>query len=109
MKDAIGRRLYQARKGKNLTQEQLAEMLGMSVSAISRIETGRNVTSLETLIKICDALQIGLDELLYDEFPKHTAVQSPEIKQIVKLLNQMDHKSVRFILDVVQAYRATLN
>ena len=72
MRKNIGLRLSQARKVKGLTQEQLAELASFSVSEISRIETGRAETPLTTLQKLCDALQIGLDFLLYDCFPDKT-------------------------------------
>ena len=54
MRKNIGLRLSQARKEKNLTQEQLAERTSFSVSEISRIETGRNDAPLGTLKKLCD-------------------------------------------------------
>ena len=41
MENYIGTRLSQARKTKKLTQEQFSEIIGMSVSEISRIETGK--------------------------------------------------------------------
>ena len=48
MENSIGKRLSQARKAKKLTQEQLSELIGVSVSEISRIETGRNSTTIDT-------------------------------------------------------------
>ena len=43
-----------------LTQQQLAERIGTSYSAISRIESGRTATSLQTLIRIAHALDLKL-------------------------------------------------
>lgn len=70
MENYIGKRLSQARKANNLTQEQFSELTGISVSEISRIETGRNSTTIDTLLKFSEVLKIGLDDLLYDYFLK---------------------------------------
>ena len=73
MDKLIGNRISQARNLRNLTQENLSELTGLSVSAISRIETGHNSTSLKTLSKICNVLDItlgqllGIDETQFDE------------------------------------------
>ena len=54
----IGKRIKQARKYNNKTQEDLAECLEVSNSYISRIERGTTKLSLELLIKICTYLNI---------------------------------------------------
>ena len=53
---AMGNRIKEHRKRKKLTQEEIAEMLGISVSFISRIERGNVKVSLETLTKIAAIL-----------------------------------------------------
>ena len=50
--------LYRTRHG--LTQEELARRVGTSHSAISRIESGQHKTSVETLRRIADALNLRL-------------------------------------------------
>lgn len=109
MDKLIGNRISQARKAKQLTQENLAELTGLSVSAISRIETGKNSTSLKTLCKFCDALNIGLDYLLYDIFPYNTAFQDPIITDIITLLNKLNDSQKQFVLDILSLYVAKFN
>ena len=104
MDKLIGNRISQARKAKHLTQENLAEITGLSVSAISRIETGKNSTSLKTLCKFCDALNIGLDYLLYDILPYNFTEYDPLTIDIISLLNNLDNSQKQIILDVLTLY-----
>lgn len=60
----IGRRLAGFRKQKKLTQEKLAEMTDLANNYISNIENNRSIPSIETLIKLCDALEITPNDLL---------------------------------------------
>ena len=66
----IGARLKEARIRKNMTQEQLANEVGVVVTHISHIETGNSVPSLKTLIDIINALDCSADELLCIEIKK---------------------------------------
>lgn len=104
MDKQIGSRISQARKIKQLTQENLAELSGMSVSAISRIETGKNSTSLRTLYKFCDILDVSLDYFLYDLLPVQAEIQDPAILDIVSILNRFDETEKHFVLDILNLY-----
>lgn len=63
---AMGRRIKKARKAKNLTQEQLAEMCDLSTAHIGHVERGTRALSLETLVKISLVLDVSTDYLLMD-------------------------------------------
>ena len=56
---AMGNRIKECRKKKDLTQEKIAEIMDMSVSFISRIERGSVKVSLETLVKIASILDVS--------------------------------------------------
>ena len=60
----IGRRVKEIRKQLRVTQAQLAEMTDLSISYISHIETAQKKASLESLVRIADALGNTVDELL---------------------------------------------
>ena len=57
-----------------LSQEQLAEKCGLSVSFIGHIERGGRKMSLETLITLCEVLDMSADYLLMDEMPENDMV-----------------------------------
>lgn len=53
-----------ARIKKNLTQKQLAELVGVSVSTINRIETGKQVLRVDMLNNLVNILEVPVNELL---------------------------------------------
>ena len=58
---SIGRNIRHLRKKKNLTQEQLAELIDGDQKYISRIESGKAKASLLYYLKIANALCVSLD------------------------------------------------
>lgn len=61
---AIGKRIRKARKKQNLTQEQLAEMIGVKSAHISNIESGKKPFSFNVFVRLYTALKVNLDSLL---------------------------------------------
>jgi transcriptional regulator with XRE-family HTH domain len=59
----IGKKIREARKKKNLTQEQLAEIIGVTSTYIGFVEQGQRVPSIKTADKISRALNIRLSDL----------------------------------------------
>lgn len=66
---SIGKRIRQNRHRADMTQETLAEKISVSPPYISRIETGSASPSLQTLVDICNALDITVDDLMQDSLP----------------------------------------
>lgn len=60
----IGKRVRIARHWQDMTQEQVAELVGVSVSFIGHIERGTRKLSVETLHALCTALCVSSDYLL---------------------------------------------
>ena len=63
----IGAFLKQLRSEKGVTQEQLAEILGVSGRTVSRWETGRNLPDLSILVQISEYYQVDIKEILNGE------------------------------------------
>ena len=61
----MGTRIAQRRKELHLTQEQLAEQVGVSLQTISCIELGKKAIRPENLAKVCSCLGITADYVLY--------------------------------------------
>ena len=53
-----------ARIKKELTQKELAELVGVSVATINRIETGKQVLKIDMLNKLAEVLEIPVNDLL---------------------------------------------
>lgn len=60
----IGIRIKDSRKKKGLTQEQLAEKMGVSIAYLSKIETGKIHINLERLSEICSILEVTEGDIL---------------------------------------------
>lgn len=61
MNDSIGQKLKTLRKGRKLTQEQAAEMLGITRATISNYEVGRRAPHISELKRIGEFYGVGLD------------------------------------------------
>ncbi|KYG28118.1 helix-turn-helix domain-containing protein [Alkalihalobacillus trypoxylicola] len=64
---SIGEKIKSARQEKKLTQQELANQLHISRSAISNWENERNYPDLQTVIHLSDVLEISLDDLLKED------------------------------------------
>lgn len=63
---AFGKRVAEVRKSRGVTQQELAENIGMSVVAIAYIETGKRWARLGTLNKIANSLKVNVADLFKD-------------------------------------------
>jgi transcriptional regulator with XRE-family HTH domain len=63
LRQDFGKRLKSIRLERHLTQEQFAELVGISVDFLSLIERGINAPSFEVLEKMAGALRIAVREL----------------------------------------------
>ncbi len=59
--------LKKMRKLQSITQQQLAEMLGITQAMVSHYETGRCIPDLETAARIANALGCKVDDLIKEE------------------------------------------
>jgi len=77
----MGRFLQELRKEKGLTQEQLAEQMGVARRTVSRWETGSNMPDLDILIELSDVYAVDLRELLNGE--RKSERMNEELKETV--------------------------
>ena len=92
MSNSIGGIIREKRKELNLTQAQLAEMIGSDEYYISAIETGRRNPGSKFLVSLSNALSIPIDSLLGIEsnFVLHKQVSDLELK--IQKLNSCDRE-----------------
>jgi len=62
----LGKRIRQQRTLARMTQEKLSEAAGISLSFLGHIERGTRKASLDTLVRICNALKVSPQLLLQD-------------------------------------------
>lgn len=100
----IGQRIRKYRKANRLSQEQLAETIGISITHLSHIETGNTKLSLSVFVNIAKALSIQTDELLYD-VPQSQTVTKQEILNILETCSPQD---LRIIKDIIKTTKISL-
>ena len=76
-----GKFLQELRKEKELTQEQLAEQLGVARRTVSRWETGNNMPDLDILVELSDLYSVDLREILSGE--RKSERMDQELKETV--------------------------
>ena len=104
----IGRFLQELRKEKGLTQEQLAEQMGVARRTVSRWETGSNMPDLDVLLELSDLYAVGLREILSGE--RKSEPMEQELKETVlqvadysnegkaRLLRRIRGKTLRLLI-----------
>ena len=83
-----GKFIAHKRKEKNLTQEQLAEKLGVSNKTVSKWETGKCMPDYSVVKALCDELEITVAELMDGEASDEKSVLTYNEEQIVDLLKR---------------------
>lgn len=80
IKVIMGANIAKARRQRGYSQEYFAELVSISVSTLSKIETGRNQPKAATLTKILDKLGIKTQELLLEI---NSSGETTEVKEDV--------------------------
>lgn len=88
----FGDRLKELREDKNMNQDELANMVNLTRSAISSYETNTNVPSLEIAIKLADVFEVSLDYL---------TCRTDELYN----LNTFDEEQKSIILDIISVIK----
>ena len=102
---SIGKRIKIARIRTNMTQESVADKIGVTPQHVSNIGTGNSSVSLTTLVAIANLLNVSVDELLCDTVLKSKAVFIKEADDIFKDCNEYE---VRVLVDVLKATKSSM-
>ena len=92
----IGERIYLRRRQLNYTQEQLAELMNVSIQMISNLERGNKSIRIENLIKICEILQVSTDYILTGRQGNR---DSDIITEQLQNLSSEDYEMVRMLVE----------
>lgn len=93
IKNLFGQRIKELRKERSLTQEKLAELIGIDTRNLIKIENGQTFPRVNTLDKLIEVFDITPDEILRTEHLKDTEYLK---RKIIDKLNS-DEKLVRLI------------
>lgn len=102
----IGQKIRKIRKAHGLSQEELAEKIGISTTHMSHIETGNTKLSLPVFIDLANALEVRTDDLLDNPA---AATTTASLDEIAKVLERCSAQQAKVIADVVKATKLSID
>lgn len=93
----IGRFIAERRKQKNLTQAQLAEMLGITDRAISKWENGRSLPDSSIMLLLCEILDITVNDLLSGEIVVMEKYDRELEKNLIEIVREKENSDKRLL------------
>lgn len=106
--ELLGKHIREKRKSKNYTLENLAEKLDVSTTFIGQIERAKGIPSLETLVKIANALDTSVDSLLFGDLNTQSG-NSFFLERISSLTCDFSAKEKELLLKNIEIIREIRN
>jgi transcriptional regulator with XRE-family HTH domain len=100
----IGKRIRHYRKLRDMSQEQLAEKIDISVTHMSHIETGSTKLSLQVITSIAKELEVKVDMLIYDQDK-----QSDYCYEIEDIVSSSSKKEQKILYNALKSIKASLH
>ncbi|MFP4347546.1 MAG: helix-turn-helix domain-containing protein [Thermodesulfobacteriota bacterium] len=100
----FAQKLSTLRNERGLTQQEMANLIGVGIAQIRRYEKGNSSPTLEVIKKVAHTLGISADELIFDENERVAAAKIPDRKLLeqfeqISKLSAHDKEAVKTILD----------
>lgn len=102
---AIGMRIRRLRKTLRMTQQKLAELSKQEPSNISHIERGATKLSLPTIVNIANALNVTVDELIFDSLTESKPLYG---KMANSILLDCSQREMKIITETMLALKENL-
>lgn len=97
----VGQRFKQYREQAGLTQEELAEKVGLNSNYISRIERGDSFPRLETFVGLLNALEVSADAILCDVVFTSSVYTENMLSEKLKLLPQKEKDKILAVISLL--------
>ena len=95
----IGKRIQLLRKKKGYTQQQFAEIIGLSTNYLSDIERGRSSARLDKLVAIINALECSADDVFADVIDLGYKIKNSRLSERLEALAPKERETAYAILD----------
>ena len=96
----FGDDLKQIRKSKKISQEDLADKLGVSRQSVSKWETGENYPSMQNIVCLCDIFKCKMNDLVHESF-EDIDFMDKEIKMSVVKLNEKEQNRMKVLSKIL--------
>ena len=93
----FGGRVRRFRRGRGLSQHELAEMIDKSIDTVSNIERGNTFVRPATILALAKALDVGISDLFGDPPPPQR--DHPLVAELVALLSGRDDDEILAVID----------
>lgn len=88
----LGEKLFELRKTKNLTQDEVAEKLNVTRQTISKWETNQSLPDFDKIVPICELFEIGVEELLTGKKEEKQEKNEEQEEKKEKVLTKQEAK-----------------
>ena len=104
IKQIVGRNVKLFRKSINMTQEELAELLGVKFQAISSIECGKNFVTDSTLNKLCKIFNKHPQDFFTGDIVNKSSEKSEYVLMISEIIKELDEASLKYIYKICKIF-----
>ena len=101
---ALGNQIRKKRIELRLTQEELAEILGITATHMKHLESEHRMPSVELLFRLMETLNFSLDELVFSKTAKNSEAYR-ESQHLLELCSERELFIVRDILQTLLKHR----
>lgn len=95
----IGKRIQKIRRSKGYTQQQFAEIIGLSTNYLSDIERGKSSARLDKLVAIINSLECSADDVFADVINYGYKIKSSRLSERLETLPRKEQEKAFAILD----------
>ncbi len=105
LKKLFGNAVKKLRELNKLTQEELAERVGVQTQTITRIETGRNFVSSELLIALCNVFEVEPNIFFSRRLENFSQNDIDYISKIKRMLPSFENAKLQEIYNILLAMK----
>jgi transcriptional regulator with XRE-family HTH domain len=106
----FGEILKRLRQEKHLSQQELANLIGVHVRQISKYEMGTSMPTLDRIRRMSEALDVSADELVFGAAKRRAAtstIKNPVLAERLRTLERMvSRDELRSVIEVLDAFIA---
>lgn len=101
LKSLFGANVRAIRKNYQLTQEKLAELIGIEPANVSKMENGTHFPSLKTFVRLVDVLGLDISNLFTANYTR----ENKAFEKIMYDIKNLDEKEFKFLQDVIASMK----
>ncbi len=102
----LGKRIARLRQERSMTQQQLADLLGMPQQTLAHYEVGRSRVSVSLLPTLCEILKVPFDDLLGQSVATARSGKrgpSSQLERSFERINELPKPKQKFVLEILVA------